>query len=158
MNDYHWKKHCCTQTNGDDEDNAPPASEDNNRLKVKKNNQLQVNYKSNSQKTKVHFRKCIYLIFYSLYFTSYLALRKQMLAHVKATVYKMQHMAGLLSDMMWPRPSLSPVEAVPSARGEFSLFTQQHHEKHHLPAHDPHTRPSGRGWVPYQCDNKPDDW
>lgn len=27
-------KHCCTQTNGNGEDNAPPAPEDKNRLKV----------------------------------------------------------------------------------------------------------------------------
>lgn len=40
MNDCHWKKHCCTQTNGDDEDNAPPAPEDKNRLKVKINQSI----------------------------------------------------------------------------------------------------------------------
>lgn len=30
------EKHCCTQANGDSEDNAPPDPEDKNRLKVKK--------------------------------------------------------------------------------------------------------------------------
>ena len=34
MNDS-IKSNCCTQTNGDDEDNAPPAPEDKNLLKVK---------------------------------------------------------------------------------------------------------------------------
>lgn len=117
----------CSQANA--EDDAPPASEDKNRLKVKirqPNNQL-INCKY-KYKNKTNF-----IIWCSV---------TKVFSGV--TIFHCWHVS-------WPQLCISSAEAGPSARGELSVFTQQHHEEHHLPTYDPHVGPSWRWWALHQC-------